>query len=149
MISYSTRFQMRASIWRFIDSKTDALFCKLTYVMGQISWSWSLLWKLGGCYYISAWQRIMAQQLWIQLLRLLSSNLPLGASHSLGCWCCSQALFQEGSSKEIGCKIIINLLMLELVCALGNSKSAAFRLACRIHETKHIWKYILVCPRTY
>ena len=61
-----------------------------------------------------------------------------GASDGLGCRCCGRALFQEGSSKETRREIRINLLMLELVCALVNSKSAAFRRrrACRIHETK-------------
>ena len=61
-----------------------------------------------------------------------------GASDGLGCRCCGRALFQGGSSKETRREIRINLLMLELVCALVNSKSAAFRRrrACRIHETK-------------
>ena len=61
-----------------------------------------------------------------------------GASDGLGCRCCGRALFQGGSSKETRHEIRINLLMLELVCALVNSKSAAFRRrrACRIHETK-------------
>ncbi len=76
-----------------------------------------------------------------------------GASDGLGCRCCSRALFQEGSSKEIRTEIKINLLMLELLCALVNSKSAAFRRrrACQIHETKNMTvhtsmsQYILVC----
>ena len=61
-----------------------------------------------------------------------------GASDGLGCRCCGRALFQGGSSKETRREIRINLLMLELVCALVNSKSAAFRRrrACQIHETK-------------
>jgi hypothetical protein len=61
-----------------------------------------------------------------------------GASDGLGCRCCGRALFQGGSSKETRREIRINLLMLSLVCALVNSKSAAFRRrrACRIHETK-------------
>jgi len=78
----------RASIWRFIDSKTDASFWKLTYVMGQSSWSWRLLWKLGGSYYISAWQRIVVPLQWILLLRQRSSTIerrqvvnPVGQFH--------------------------------------------------------------------